>query len=238
MNESDIIGKKFGKLTVLSLSHKKQLYKNGNKDGNSLYYYCKCDCGNNKIVLKSRLKNGKTKSCGCLRKETSVLNGKKGAKKTGDKLRKYNKKEKVISAIFNSMKQRCYNKNCSAYKNYGGRGIKICDKWLNNKNGIKNFINWAINNGYQEGLTIDRINNNGDYCPENCRWITMKEQNKNKRSNVIIKINNEEKCISEWAEIYNLNDATVRRRFKVGDKNERLIRKIDLLKRKYIIKGE
>ena len=123
-----------------------------------------------------------------------------------------------------SMKARCYNKNSQAYSNYGGRGIKICDEWLSD---FMNFYNWAMENGYNEKLTLDRINNNGNYEPSNCRWITDYEQRFNKRNNRLLTINGETKTITEWAQISNLNVHTIYSRIRNGWKNEELLKEKD-----------
>ena len=119
------------------------------------------------------------------------------------------------------MKARCYNPNCKAYKNYGGRGIRICDEWLED---FMNFYNWAIENGYQDNLTIDRIDNNGNYEPSNCRWITDYEQRFNKRNNKILTIERETKTITEWAKLYNLNIHTIYSRIRYGWKGKDLLK--------------
>lgn len=127
------------------------------------YYILRCDCGNIKSVRKDLWESGSTKACGCLYETHGQAKG--------QHTRIYN--------IFHGMKKRCYNANSKSYKYYGGRGIKICDEWLND---FEAFLRWSMDNGYQENLTIDRINVNGDYCPNNCRWITMAEQQRNKRN--------------------------------------------------------
>lgn len=104
--------------------------------------------------------------------------------------------------MWRGIKLRCYNKNSKRYKDYGGRGVAVCDKW---KNDFMNFYDWAINNGYSDNLTIDRINNEGNYEPNNCRWVTIKQQSRNRRSNRNITINGETHCLSEWCEILGLN---------------------------------
>lgn len=119
------------------------------------------------------------------------------------------------------MKARCYNPNCKAYKNYGGRGIRICDEWLED---FMNFYNWAIENGYQDDLTIDRIDNNGNYEPSNCRWITDYEQRFNKRNNKLLTIERETKTITEWAKLYNLNIHTIYSRIRYGWKGKDLLK--------------
>ena len=107
-----------------------------------------------------------------------------------------------IYARWKHIKARCYNSNGKQYKDYGGRGIRVCDEWLEN---FEPFYEWAINNGYREDLTIDRIDVNGDYEPSNCRWVTAKAQQNNKRSNHFITYNNETHTLTEWAEKYNIN---------------------------------
>lgn len=111
-----------------------------------------------------------------------------------------------IDNIFKSMKQRCYNINSCNYKNYGGKGIKICDEWLNNKS---EFFNWAFENGYDETLTIDRIDVNGNYEPQNCRWVSQKEQQNNRSNNRLLTLNGETKTLAQWAEKFGLARSTL-----------------------------
>lgn len=182
----DIIGQKFGKLTVIKLDHIKRTNRN-------LYYYlCECDCGNKHIVLKSSLLNGLTRSCGCYNTQVRKEQCKKRAI--------HNLTDTRLHSIWEKMRGRCYCKTGSDYKNYGGRGISICDEWQE----FLPFYNWAINNGYRENLTIDRINVNGNYEPSNCRWATQKTQQRNRRNNVLITYNNETHCLVEWAEIFKI----------------------------------
>lgn len=152
----NMIGEKFGKWIVLSPDK---------KIGNYSKNYCRCECGTEKYVITKYLKNGRSKSCGCI-----------GNAKHGMYLTHQYK-------IWQYMKNRCYNKNKNNYHNYGGRGIRVCDRWLNS---FENF--WEdMKDEYKEGLTLDRINTNGDYELNNCRWIDQKEQMRNTRRNIKIK---------------------------------------------------
>lgn len=183
-----MIGKKFGKLTVIEELNTRS--KNGHKQ-----YKCQCDCGNIKIVRGDTLKNGMSQSCGCT---IGIMHG-----LTATKLYK----------VYNGMKNRCCNKNASNYEYYGGRGIKVCNEWVDN---FKNFYDWAINNDYHEGLSIDRIDTNGDYEPNNCKWKTSKQQCNNKRNNVHLTYNGKTQTLSQWAEELGTNYNTMASRYYRG----------------------
>lgn len=189
----DLTGKRFGRLFVLGLNHKTQKSVISKRTGKTInrgyrqYYECICDCGKHSIVLEDNLKMGYTKSCGCIHSEVIK-----------ERNTKHGLSYSRINKIYRCMKQRCYNKKTPSYKYYGGRGITICDKWKDN---FTSFYNWAIKNGYKENLTIDRVDVNGNYCPENCRWATYSEQARNKRNNHLITFNGETHCIADWADI-------------------------------------
>lgn len=114
--------------------------------------------------------------------------------------------------IWNGLNGRCNNPNNKDYANYGGRGISVCDEWRE----AQNFFDWAIDNGYSHELSLDRINTNGDYCPNNCRWITVNEQQRNKRNNRIIEYNGKKHCIAEWAELTGIPKQTIVSRLRYG----------------------
>lgn len=176
--------------------------KRANSTGNSnqAYWLCKCDCGNTIVTVGYCLRSGDTKSCGCLLNE----NRGKSSKTHGmTKTRLYH--------VWLSMKERCYTSTCNTYKNYGGRGIKICDEWLG-ENGFVNFKEWSLANGYAEDLSIDRIDVNGNYEPSNCRWATRIQQANNKRNNVYITIDGEVHTLTEWCKILNVSRSTVTKR--------------------------
>lgn len=129
-----------------------------------------------------------------------------------------------IYSIYYAMKDRCYNPKVKNYRNYGGRGITVCEDWLDKENGFINFYNWAIQNGYKEELlpnginkwTLDRIDNDGNYQPNNCRWVVHKENERNKRTNKIIDFNGEKHSVVEWAEILNMPVTTLYNRLFEG----------------------
>lgn len=160
----NLTGVRFGRLTALEIC--------GIDKTGSTKWKCICDCGNTKIVCASSLKKGNTKSCGCLAKEVSRELAKNLPRY------KHGKRYTKLWYVWQGMKQRCFNSNNKNYKYYGERGITICDEW---KNDFNAFYEWAITNGYTDNLTIDRINNDGNYEPSNCRWVTNAEQQKNKR---------------------------------------------------------
>jgi len=133
---------------------------------------------------------------------------------------KYKNHKKEINydrlySVYHNMKSRCYLKTFSRYEYYGGRGIKICKEWLG-KNGFNSFYNWAVNNGYKNNLSIDRIDNDKDYCPENCHWVTQLEQNNNTRKNHYYTYNGETKTIAQWARQYNVDRYLLNIRIRRG----------------------
>lgn len=188
----DYTGEKYGYLTVL------EFVKRENK---KTYWKCKCDCGKEIIIPITYLTSGDTKSCGCYRKKVSKNNSKII----------HNMSKSKLYRTWIEMKRRCYNKNRESYKYYGERGIIVCNEWKNN---FTNFYNWAIKNGYKDNLTIDRIDVNGNYEPNNCRWATIKEQNNNMRTNHYIYYNDKRYTMSQFAEEYNIPYYIVKNRIR------------------------
>lgn len=189
----DLTGKRFGRWTVLKRAENK---------GNTVMWECKCDCGNYGFVTSHSLTSGNSKSCGCYHKEI--------AKKISTTHGKSNTK---LFGVWNGMIERTTNKNNQSYYNYGERGITICDEW---KDDFKSFYDWAINNGYKDGLSIDRIDNDKGYYPENCRWVGNFEQANNKRNNHKIEFNGEIHGIEEWARIIGISGSSLLSRLKNG----------------------
>ena len=184
----DITGQRFGRWTVIERVNGRQ-------------WKCVCDCGTEKIVFAYNLTSGKSKSCGCYAREFRSENN-STHKMTGTR----------IYRIWCGMNRRCYNQNDIDYKNYGGRGITVCDEWKD----FYSFYLWAINNGYKENLSIDRKDNDGNYCPDNCRWATRKEQANNTRLNRKFVYDGNEYTESQLAEVFNLNYGTFRSRLSRG----------------------
>jgi hypothetical protein len=192
----DIIGKTFNRWTVIKDSESK-----GNR-GQSLVW-CKCECGTVREVVKGNLKNGASKSCGCLNIE-----------RIKKRTTKHSKSNSKLYYIYNRMIYACTKPQNFDYKYYGGRGIEVCEEWLNS---FQAFHDWALANGYDENApygkcTIDRIDNNGNYEPSNCRWVDMKQQSQNKRTNN--KING--KCIGNIANEVGLSSSALAYRKKQG----------------------
>lgn len=206
-NAKDLTGKTFGRLKVIGRSEDKV----DCKQRRYVSWECICECGNTVFVTTNCLKSGNTSSCGCLLKDVA---GKQTLTHGLRKTRLYN--------IYNNMKQRCNNPQNPEYRLYGERGIKVCDEW-NQPNGLGAFGNWALNNGYADNLTLDRIDNNGDYSPENCRWVTMKEQAKNTRRNVRILYNGKTMILADFARLTGIDHRIVSRCVKNGMSAEKIV---------------
>lgn len=172
--KQDLRGQRFGKLTVIEEA--------GRANG-GVVWRCKCDCGNEVSIRANALRMGRSVSCGCYNKEVITKHGSSRTK---------------LHHVWQCIKDRCLNENYAHRKTYGGRGIGICEEWAKS---YEAFEKWALSNGYKKGLTIDRIDNDGDYEPSNCRWVTMKVQCRNRRNNVVLESKGERHCLAEWAEL-------------------------------------
>lgn len=194
------IGDRIGKLVVKELI----LEKNKNSSTNSYcrIYKCLCDCGNYVYVAHKLLSSKHKKSCGCLKAEI-----------TRQKSIIHNIKHKNLLYVWRTMKQRCCCVTNRDYRLYGGRGITVCEEW---KNDFFTFNEWAENNGYKKGLMLDRIDNNGNYEPSNCRWATSEEQANNKRTNKYITINGDTKTLSQWCKHFSVPKTKIASRLSLG----------------------
>lgn len=190
-------GMRFGKLTVLAEHPERD-------NRGAIMWVCKCDCGNTKIINGNSLRSGRSTTCGC-------------------STRKHGMRNTRLWNIFDGMLKRCYKPSHQWYKRYGGRGIVICDEWLKDRG---SFFSWALANGYRDDLTIDRIDTNGNYCPENCRWVDMKTQINNRSTTPTVEIDGECKTISEWASVTGIAYQTIYRRYKRGEMGSQLIRRV------------
>lgn len=192
MNQKNLTNQRFGKLVAIKKYSKS---KNGN------IWLCICDCGKFTTVLSSNLLKNHTKSCGCNRINALVkLNTKHGQTKTR------------LYGTWTNIKSRCNNPNRDMYYVYGGKGISVCNEW----NDFVKFKDWALKNGYKDDLTIDRVNNDGNYEPNNCRWVTITEQSRNRTITIKIKHSLEEKTLIEWCEQFKINYHKAYRRYRKG----------------------
>ena len=195
----DLTGQRFGRLVAISSKM--------DNDNRRCVWICKCDCGNYKEVTTVNLTHGLTSSCGCLQKETLA-----GRNKT------HGESKTRLYKIWKGIRTRCYNTNYAEYKNYGGRGIQVCDEW---KSDFLAFKSWAESSGYNSSAkyqecTIDRIDVNGNYCPENCRWIPNAEQANNTRKTKHYSLNGEDHTLSDWCKIYGIKKQNVQARMQLG----------------------
>ena len=205
LSDEEIIGKKFGKLTIIGYTRGKN---------STLLCECICECSPDKTkwILWSSLKTGKTKSCGCLnssevRRKRATKHGQKGTR---------------LYQTWHGMKDRCNNPNNPGYKNYGERGITVCEEW---NNSFKSFFEWAKKSGYEDNLEIERIEVNSGYSPDNCRWTTDFEQARNKRNNIYITYNGETHILKDWATILGIDYQVLGDRYRNGDRDNYLFRK-------------
>lgn len=185
------IGDVFGNWTIVEILPKTVNYHR--------HFICKCVCGEIKEIDAYNVLSGKSTSCGCVRDL-----------KTKKRMTKHGQKQTRLYNIWCGMRERCNNPNSQAYKDYGGRGISICKDWQDD---YMNFYNWSINNGYDEKLTIDRINVNGNYEPTNCRWADTKTQCNNTRYNIMITYQDKTQSLKLWCEELNLNYDMIRARW-------------------------
>lgn len=191
-NRLDLVGKRFARLVVLADAGR-ITHPCGSSHS---IWLCRCDCGTETKVYGSALKNGNTKSCGCLLIDVAT-----------NRVRSHGKTGTPTYRCWQAMLSRCRNSNAACYANYGGRGISVCGRWLR-------FENFAADMGAHPGLgySIERINNDGNYEPGNCRWASRREQNRNKRTNVVLTLNGTTKLLKDWATDLGIDQASLRER--------------------------
>ena len=193
-----MIGQRFGKLTAVERAED-YYYKNGRHD---LQYKCRCDCGNTVTVLGIHLRSGHTQSCGCYRADT-----------TKQTMQTHGMTNTRLYTIWKNMRERCLNPKRPDYHCYGGRGIAICKEWYDD---FSNFAEWANSNGYHDELSLDRIDVEHGYAPENCRWVTQKTQCNNTRRNINVTWNGQTHTLKQWTEILGINYGTISSRVLRG----------------------
>ncbi len=201
----NISGKRFGLLQAVEMVDEYR-YPNGERTEKWL---CTCDCGNKIVVFRKNLIAGNTASCGCKRIASNR-----------ERLCKHGGKGSQLYNVWCSMKYRCYNTNDKNYNNYGGRGITVCTEWLHD---YSSFKDWANKSGYSLGLTIDRIDVNGNYSPENCRWVDYTTQCNNRRNSIYVSYNGETHSLSEWSRITGINYYTLHNRYEAGMPPEEIL---------------
>lgn len=197
MGIKNLSGMRFGRLTCIKPVGRYE-------KGRSIIWQCKCDCGKTINVIGGSLRSGNTQSCGCLQKEKAAASG-----------RESRKHGMIYSGLYKSwahMKARCLHKSNKSHKDYGGRGIKVCDEWME----FVPFMEWAMANGYQNGLTIERVDNDGNYEPSNCIWATPIIQANNKRNNRRLTLNGKTMTVSQWASALGINASTLHSRLCSG----------------------
>lgn len=179
--KNDLTGKKFGRWEVLEKAER----------ATTQLWLCKCECGTIRKVSHTSLINGTSLSCGCYHKENLAK-----------RLTTHGCSKTRLYSIYHNIKSRCYNKNNNRYSDYGGRGISVCSEWLSS---FDKFKDWAFENGYEDGLTIDRIDNDGPYSPDNCRWSNLETQVNNKRKTIYFEFFGIKKSLRQWVDFMGWN---------------------------------
>jgi hypothetical protein len=200
---SYLIGKTFRKLTILSTERR----QNNTNKYTSVYCFCRCECGNEKWVSWSCISGGETAGCGCQRAAENIRRVTHGLTRNG--------KSTGLIKTYRMMKVRCYNENHIHYKDYGGRGITVCERWLDKKQGFFNFMA-DMGDKPTPNHTLDRIENDKGYGPDNCRWATQEEQCNNTRVNVWIEYNGERRTIAQWTRHLGFKRPTLKARLRKG----------------------
>lgn len=184
----DIAGRRFGRLVALKYAHNKM-------------WACQCDCGETKLIRSYSLLTGDTTSCGCFHRETAGL--------------RHGMRHLPEYGVWVSMRNRCFRNGVKGYENYGGRGITVCDRWNDPKNGFVAFIQ-DMGRRPSNRHTIERRNVNGNYCPQNCEWATHIVQGRNRRNNRIIEYKGQRKCLSAWAIEAKISSGCLSNRLRKG----------------------
>ncbi len=185
----DLVGKKYGRLTVIG-------YVSKNQHGKTVWK-CQCDCGNTAVIVGTHLTSGHTQSCGCYNADSSRV-----------RVTTHGMSQTRLYNIWRGMLKRCEYEKATNYKNYGAKGITVCEAWHD----FEIFREWAMSHGYLDSLTLDRVDNGGNYCPQNCRWVDMREQLRNTTRNKSITYRGETRCLQEWADILGLPYRTLQQR--------------------------
>jgi len=205
----DISGQKIGKLTVIKRVPPP-------KPSKKTFWLCRCDCGNEKIVRADCLDETKTRSCGCVKRQQDRINltANHSHKMAGTHLYQ----------IYYGMRNRCCKSTNKRYAQYGGRGIKVCEEWMQ---GFILFMTWALASGYKEGLSIDRIDNNGNYEPSNCRWVNNQIQCNNRRTTHLLTLDGKTQSMLQWCEELGIKYSTLKRRLARGLSTEQALKIVD-----------
>lgn len=191
----NLTGQRFGNLVAISRAD--------NDPSGKTRWLCRCDCGEEKVILSTNLVRGLTRSCGCFNKST-----------VSERMRKHMLSGHRLYKIWTDMKKRCSNPSCKSFDNYGGRGIKVCLAWENH---FQLFYTWSLLNGYRDDLSLDRIDVNGDYHPDNCRWVDRVTQANNCRTNHYLTFDGRTQSVAQWARELGVSDSLLRQRLlKLG----------------------